>query len=138
MLISNQQFNISSLTLRVFCFEVWLKIYKNKDGLLIGTILVVFTRKGVGWLARVIAFRETFFVWQNYSSAKKIRTKMSNEKIQKDLDRIKSLKFHCKHNDYFGTLATILDLVRQEYDKKFQNLRDDLMYLHTSVPLKTD
>jgi hypothetical protein len=30
----------------------------------------------------------------------------------------KSLKFHIESNDYFGTLATVLDLMRQELEIK--------------------
>ena len=48
-----------------------------------------------------------------------------NEKIK----RIKSVKFHCTSDDYFGTLATILDLIRQEQNQRFEDLRDDLMWL---------
>ena len=51
-------------------------------------------------------------------------------------ERIKSLKFHCKHNDYFGTLATILDLFRQEQNNKFEKLRDDLMWLQNNYKIK--
>jgi hypothetical protein len=49
----------------------------------------------------------------------------------------KRLKFHIKANDYFGTLATVLDLVSQDLRKKghrsnaetLGRLRDQLMYL---------
>jgi hypothetical protein len=48
-----------------------------------------------------------------------------------------SLKFHIESNDYFGTLATVLDLLRQDaargygpkHDAALQRLRDDLVYL---------
>ncbi len=48
-----------------------------------------------------------------------------------------SLKFHIKANDYFGTLATVLDLVSQDLRKKghrrnagvLARQRDRLMYL---------
>ena len=48
-----------------------------------------------------------------------------------------SLQFHIEKNDYFGTLATVLDLVRQDLRRKghFRNaetllrLREDLIYL---------
>lgn len=33
----------------------------------------------------------------------------------------KSLKFHIESNDYFGTLATILDLLRQQVFKELEN-----------------
>src|SRR5229473_307567 len=47
------------------------------------------------------------------------------------------LQFHIKENDYFGTLATVLDLVSQDLRKKghrghaetLGRLRDRLMYL---------
>jgi len=47
------------------------------------------------------------------------------------------LKFHIQANDYFGTLATVLDLVSQDLRKKghsskaetLRRLRDRLMYL---------
>lgn len=48
-----------------------------------------------------------------------------------------SLRFHIENNDYFGTLATILDLVSQDVRKKghpttaetLLRQRDRLMYL---------
>lgn len=49
--------------------------------------------------------------------------------------RIKNLRFHVEAGDYFGTLATILDLLRQgivkEKDKErvLSDLTADLMYL---------
>ena len=52
----------------------------------------------------------------------------------------KSLDFHIEQNDYFGTLATVLDLVSQDLRKKGHHrnadtlgrLRDDLVYLQQS------
>jgi len=47
----------------------------------------------------------------------------------------KSLEFHIKSDDYFGTLATVLSLVRQapenikERFKTLDNIVKDLMYL---------
>jgi hypothetical protein len=49
----------------------------------------------------------------------------------------RSLKFHIQANDYFGTLATVLDLVRQNLRRKgdysnaktLRRPRDRLMYL---------
>lgn len=48
----------------------------------------------------------------------------------------KSLKFHIKSDDYFGTLAAILSLVNQSLKIKdktnikiFANLEKDLLYL---------
>ena len=48
----------------------------------------------------------------------------------------KSLKFHIKSDDYFGTLAAILSLVNQSLKPKdkasiriFANLERDLLYL---------
>jgi len=48
-----------------------------------------------------------------------------------------SIQFHTRSNDYFGTLATVLDLLRQDaqhgyterHDATLQRLRDDLLYL---------
>ncbi len=48
-----------------------------------------------------------------------------------------SLQFHIQENDYFGTLATVLDLVSQELGKRghrrnaqtLASLREELMYL---------
>lgn len=48
-----------------------------------------------------------------------------------------SLQFHIKANDYFGTLATVLDLISQDLRNKGHHsnaemlgrLRDDLMCL---------
>ncbi len=50
----------------------------------------------------------------------------------------KSLKFHIKSDDYFGTLATIISLVRQNIEKgeitklnikMLNNAEKDLMFL---------
>ena len=59
-----------------------------------------------------------------------------------------SLQFHIEANDYFGTLATVLDLVSQDLRKKGQRrsaetlrrLRDDLVYLQRShrIELEAD
>jgi hypothetical protein len=51
-----------------------------------------------------------------------------------------SLQFHIQQNDYFGTLATVLDLVSQDLDRRgykphaltLSRLRDDLVYLQRS------
>jgi len=50
-----------------------------------------------------------------------------------------SLNFHIRSNDYFGTLATVLDLLRQDarrgyrpdHDRLFLRVRDDLVILQT-------
>ena len=50
----------------------------------------------------------------------------------------KRVDFHIEIGDYFGTLATAIDLIRQcadddgwtpEYSAMIERLRDDLMYL---------
>ena len=51
-----------------------------------------------------------------------------------------SIQFHIENNDYFGTLATVIDLVSQDSQKNGQNrnaeilqrLRDNLVYLQRS------
>jgi hypothetical protein len=51
-----------------------------------------------------------------------------------------SLQFHIQENDYFGTLATVLDLIRQDlnrhgynrYEATLASLRDDLVHLQQS------
>jgi hypothetical protein len=51
-----------------------------------------------------------------------------------------SLHFHIEEQDYFGTLATVLDLVSQDLRKRgnrrhaelLGRLRDDLVYLQRS------
>jgi hypothetical protein len=51
-----------------------------------------------------------------------------------------SLQFHIEQNDYFGTLATVIDLVSQDLQKNgqhrnaeiLQRLRDNLVYLQRS------
>ncbi len=60
--------------------------------------------------------------------------------------RIKGLEFHIQENDYFGTLATVLDLLRQDanlpeiHARTLIRMRDDLVYLqaHYLVIPKTD
>lgn len=60
------------------------------------------------------------------------------------IKRKKELGFHIKNDDYFGTLATLLDLLRQELEKKdskmnarriLKNLTDDLMYLQRNYKI---
>jgi len=50
--------------------------------------------------------------------------------------RRKNIRFHIESDDYFGALATAVDLMRQEkkeleerHNKFLENIRDDLMYL---------
>jgi hypothetical protein len=51
-----------------------------------------------------------------------------------------SLQFHIKANDYFGTVATVLDLVSQDLARRryhrhadtLSRLRDELVYLQRS------
>ncbi len=51
-----------------------------------------------------------------------------------------SLQFHIEQNDFFGTLATVIDLVSQDLQKNgqqrnaeiLQRLRDNLVYLQRS------
>jgi hypothetical protein len=51
-----------------------------------------------------------------------------------------SLQFHIEENDLFGTLATVLDLIRQDLARRryirhaetLTRLRDDLVYLQRS------
>ena len=59
--------------------------------------------------------------------------------------RREALEFHIGRNDYFGTLATVLDLVRQDLDREgysrqadtLAGLRDDLMYLQRRCRIET-
>lgn len=59
----------------------------------------------------------------------------------KDLD---GLKFHIKSNDYFGTLATIISLIRQNIEKKegyelnietLNKVEKDLMFLQNNYKI---
>ena len=51
-----------------------------------------------------------------------------------------SIQFHIEKNDFFGTLATVIDLVSQDLQKNRQNrnaeilqrLRDNLVYVQRS------
>jgi len=58
-----------------------------------------------------------------------------------------SVRFHVQNDDYFGTIATIISLLKQEIkncpaDKRgqmtkiFQNLEKDLMFLQTNYQIK--
>ena len=53
----------------------------------------------------------------------------------------KSLGFHIKSNDYFGTLATVSSLMSQtpknnnHYVKSLQKLVEDLMYLQNNYKI---
>lgn len=53
-----------------------------------------------------------------------------------DKDDRSGIKFHITSDDYFGTLATILDLMKQEkikidkkHSKLLEKLKDDLLFL---------
>ena len=51
----------------------------------------------------------------------------------------KSVKFHVKSNDYFGTLATILSLWQQKQEwpeENYQELHDDLVNLQNNYYIK--
>lgn len=59
----------------------------------------------------------------------------------KDLD---GLKFHITSNDYFGTLATIISLIRQNIEKKegyklnietLNKIEKDLMFLQNNYKI---
>ena len=60
---------------------------------------------------------------------------MSCYGAEMDNKKIKALQSHIEQGDYFGTLATILDLLRQGLVKKelereiLKGLTDDLLYL---------
>jgi hypothetical protein len=55
-----------------------------------------------------------------------------------------ALQFHIENQDYFGTLATVLDLLRQDLDRRgykphastLSRLRDDLVYLQRSYRIE--
>ena len=55
------------------------------------------------------------------------------------------VQIHIENNDYFGTLATVLDLVSQDLRKKghhgnaekLSRLRDDLLYLQNRYHIRT-
>lgn len=54
----------------------------------------------------------------------------------------KSVNFHIKTGDYFGTLATVLSLVRQTSSNNLQNnailkrIENDLMFLQKEYLIK--
>jgi hypothetical protein len=59
--------------------------------------------------------------------------------------RIKNIKSHIAKSDYFGTLATILDLLWQDMEKVssrranealLKRLRDDLLYSQYSYQIR--
>ena len=101
------------------------KLHKHKDGFPSG----LFVQSS---LERALDFEKSKspaggrFCLAKLSSTKNGYIKMDKKE---KLNRIKSLKFHCENDDYFGTLATVLDLFRQEQNSKFKRLRDDLMWL---------
>jgi hypothetical protein len=55
------------------------------------------------------------------------------------------IEFHIAHNDYFGTLATVLDLMGQAFEKRgvkgedvdlLRSLRDELLYLQENHTIR--
>lgn len=58
-------------------------------------------------------------------------------------ERENNIKKHIKASDYFGTLATIIDLTKQilelntkKTSKQLKNLKDDLVYLQKNYTIK--
>jgi hypothetical protein len=49
---------------------------------------------------------------------------------------LKNLQFHIKNQDYFGTLATVLNLARQRNEPPPDNLIDELLYLQENHEIK--
>lgn len=56
--------------------------------------------------------------------------------------RKKNINFHIKSGDYFGTLATVIDLIRQEKEKIegkenkiLKDLKEDLFYLQKNYKI---
>ncbi len=58
-----------------------------------------------------------------------------------------SVKFHVQSDDYFGTIATVLDLIKQQIkkdgcdnaavlNKSLKNLKDDLMFLQKNYKIR--
>lgn len=58
-----------------------------------------------------------------------------------------NVRFHVKSDDYFGTIATVLDLIKQQIkkdsrpdaavlNKTLKNLKDDLMFLQNNYEIK--
>lgn len=59
-------------------------------------------------------------------------------------ERRRSIEGHIRHDDYFGTLAAILDLLRQDMEKSggkparrelLLHVRDDLLYLQDTYQI---
>ncbi len=50
-------------------------------------------------------------------------------------DKFESLKFHIESQDYFGTLATVLGLCRQENKSIPEHIIDDLIYLQKNYKI---
>jgi len=48
----------------------------------------------------------------------------------------KSLKFHIKSQDYFGTLATVISLCRQTGREIPKHIIEDLMYLQKNYRIE--
>jgi hypothetical protein len=56
------------------------------------------------------------------------------------------LDFHIRENDYFGTLATVLDLLRQDLSRQgykrhsvlLTRLRDELLFLQKNHHIEQD
>ena len=91
---------------------------KHEDGFPSGSVCSVNVRKDVGYPQGCRQYGEPFLY-------PKIMTL-----------REKRLKFHIENNDYFGTLATVLDLIRQSKNNKtLKNIRDDLVYLQKNYSI---
>lgn len=67
-----------------------------------------------------------------------------HDRLEKELgpERIKNLNFHVESDDYFGTIATVINLILQDSSKddKYRltvlgRLRDDLMFLQRNYKI---
>jgi len=69
----------------------------------------------------------------------------SSKKEDEKQKRLKTIKRHIKYDDYFGTLATVVDLIRQsneksigeieKYNEALQRLKNDFVYLQDNYKI---
>ena len=70
---------------------------------------------------------------------------MDKQKKKNEEERIKSIKSHVYNDDYFGTLATVISLIHQKFDKhaeeqekyinSLKRLENDLMFLQVGYKI---
>ncbi len=93
-------------------------------------------------LKGLVAMARSFLFIRLFSDSRHDKPRLKVEEKQ-----VRQVQFHVKSNDYFGTLATVLDLIRQSIEKErntskrrwylgaIKSVVDDLMFLQKNYKI---